>query len=469
MSARLYVGDGSGPAVRPRASTTVVLRMAVARRTRWPATGLAAAPKTQFRPFPVRRERRPRGRLYRLDLRDSSLLGTLPCLSQNLDWSLVTIRAVGKSVSVQRWLTRCFYTLLIVANLAACSQMKVIRQITIDADIASDPFSIVRADDGGFLVAVQSTSPKALKIDGDGNISWWFEQPNTSGLFSIGMVTSLPDGGAIVCGARATGGKDSAMLPGFVIRLDASGREIARLDPGAPNFKGRIFYDVMTCAPWGDGFAISVIEPVNDEIATKFNPYANGRTAVKRLTSDLSLDWSKHLKVGGLGSPTRPRPLELPSGDLVFPSGQGIYILNTTGGLLAEASMEHCQWVRSASKTQRLRFVCLGDSPMSPATVVEYDGSLRIRKRTELIGSQGLPMVAETVDDGYLAAQNGSNSRGPEVAIFDINGKQTRKYSFPHGGVQDIVPAQKGTRQVVILRYIITNTHFAPNISWLAY
>lgn len=48
MSARLYVGDGSGPAARPQASTTVMLRMAVAPRTRWPATGLAAAPQTQF-------------------------------------------------------------------------------------------------------------------------------------------------------------------------------------------------------------------------------------------------------------------------------------------------------------------------------------------------------------------------------------------------------------------------------------
>jgi hypothetical protein len=366
-------------------------------------------------------------------------------------------------------LKKLLYTFLLLINITAFGQIRPIHEETLDQGISADPFSIVPANDGGFFLALQSTPSPVSKLDAKGKVLWRFNGPSSIEYLEIKMITALPDGGLIVCGSRGSGGANFKMLPGFVIRLDPSGREIARLDPGAPNFKGRIFYDVMTCVPWGDGFAISVIESVNDEATTNFNPYTDGRTAVKRLDSNLSLKWSKPLKVGGPGWPTHINPLELPSGDLVFPSGQGIYILNATGIVLAEAPMKNCRWVRSVSKTRRLTFVCLGDSLASPATVVEYDESLQIKKRTELIGSLGLPIVAETDDEGYLAALNGSNSKGPDITKFDSSGNNTGRFSFSQGSLQDMAPTPKGTRQVAILRSVISKGHFAPNISWLSY
>ena len=107
-----------------------------------------------------------------------------------------------------------------------CSGPSIEKRVTLD--ITATAISLVQVAGGGYFVAVEPAV--VFKLDNNGNVQWKFEQASNNVVNRLTMVSALADGGAIICGERHAI-KDSVVtqFPGFVIRLDAHGKEVARL------------------------------------------------------------------------------------------------------------------------------------------------------------------------------------------------------------------------------------------------
>ena len=278
------------------------------------------------------------------------------------------------------------------------------------------------------------------------------------------MVTALSDGGALVCGVRNSPAPALKPLPGFIVRLNSSGKEVRRLDPGRPGFVGDPFYKTMTCAPWGDGYVMSAMEAADKGKAGGFDPFDNGIVTIRRLASDFSVIWSKPAAVGAFALPTAMAPRELASGELLFPSVGHIYLIAQDGRVIDEKAMGTCRPVRTQINHGETAFVCDDYSVAGTPEIVYYDAKLDIVKTQHVIGGSGLPIVSALPDGGFFATFGGPASAGPIVTLHDPAGHPVGTYIFPDGTLCDSIPNGDG---VIVLRTVTGKGYPMPGISWI--
>jgi hypothetical protein len=113
------------------------------------------------------------------------------------------------------------------------------------------PLSTKQTSDGGFVV---TASRWVIKVDHEKNVAWTFEQPFQRGL-ATDLVNSVPleDGSVMVCADRRQlpgAPPPHERFPGFPIKLDSSGKEIARYDPISGSRDKWPYIETMACGSW---------------------------------------------------------------------------------------------------------------------------------------------------------------------------------------------------------------------------
>src|SRR5450631_4300079 len=120
------------------------------------------------------------------------------------------------------------------------------------------PRRLERAQDGGLLVLME-TPAVLVKLDIQGERKWSYQETG-EGVPRIRSAVSDINNSVILCIARSGGERNMYEMPSSVVRLDASGREIARLDSGTANITGGPFYKVTACERWGDGYLVTATD-----------------------------------------------------------------------------------------------------------------------------------------------------------------------------------------------------------------
>jgi hypothetical protein len=368
-----------------------------------------------------------------------------------------------------------FQSATVIASLlvpvSAWSALSTEREITLQPDASTTPTSIERTPDGGYLVMLDAYPPVLIKLGANSQKQWSFSERD-SGAWnsSLSMATSDRDGGVVICGGRYGGPENQEEMPGFVIRLNNKGREVARLDPLKMSIEGGPFFGVASCAPWGDGYVL-----VATSIRQRGQPGDEGiwssypiQSVVFRLAPDLSVLWRKPLLVQVNPGGRNEAPREMPGGDVVIPAFSRIVRLDKNGILKAQANLLACTWLRSVLIDARLRFACHFRQPPSAFTLLEYDNSFRIVSEISMGDEdEDLAAVCE-MSDGRLALLGTSRS-GPFVQLYSSLGKAIEIYKFPihvsNGGIGDGVP--NGPSELVVVHFTNQGDHLRSIVSWM--
>ena len=359
----------------------------------------------------------------------------------------------------RRFIVKAVLAMPFLAFAVACGGPRCVEEVPIDLGLSSLPVAIIPAADAGYFVPVQSAPVRLLKTDQGRRVKWSFAPsfgPDVTVQFS--MATALRDGGVLICGSRHSFAPNRHLLPGFLIRLDAAGHEVSRLDPLSPGYSGPAFYQPIACSPWGNGFVMSSLQ-IPEGSQTDFDLYRNSAVTVNRLSGDFSTIWGRAIHVGGVGEPTAMAPKELPSGDLIFPSEENIVLLDQSGNVKAQAAMGMCRWVRSTIDDQALRFGCVDDSVEPHTTIVEYDNALGVIGRLQLIGATGFPIIAKLNGSGYFTFDEAENYKR-RVAHYGADGRLVGQSSFSAGVHKDVAVSKDGLA-VISISAIQTGDHFS--------
>jgi hypothetical protein len=346
---------------------------------------------------------------------------------------------------------------LVQASLATVASALVPQhEILLMEKVPTLPVRIERVADGGYLVLLDTNPNVLLKLDSAGQSVWSFEMhTDENAKAQFVRVSAEANGDALLCVAR-NGAWD---LPSAMIRLNSQGREIARIDAQSTAIEGGPIYAISSCLRWGSGYVIVANEKRPSGAPDDYGKMSRFpfHTVVLRLRSDFTVEWRKAF--AGLASPpgTPAGPKVLRGGDLIIPVADGIFRIDPSGTLKAQAKLGPCTWLRTINDDPRLRLACTRRfaKEIASTTIVEYDELLNIKNEIALYDNVGVPAVCELANGNFALLANDS-PKAPFVQIYSAQGKALDKYRFPtyasEGMVVDGLPIS--ATEFIVLRLI---------------
>lgn len=360
--------------------------------------------------------------------------------------------------------------LLLVSSVYALSLKKNVAPLGKESGA---PRSLALAQDGGLLVLME-TPAVLVKLGIQGENKWSYHV-NGEGVARIRSAASDINNGVILCITRLGGLQNVFDMPSAVVRLDANGHEIARLDSGIAPITGGPFYRVAVCQRWGDGYlviakdkkSIQVTGPNGKQLADWTYP----GTLIK-LREDLSVEWRKEVDLhADVVAPSGGIKI-LPNGEVAVPGFDRLTIVDTEGNVKAETKTGACRWLQTELPDHRIRMACNDQELAAASVITEFDSSLKVLSKITLgTKNYGLAIVAE-MRSGVFGLL-GADEHGPFVSTFAAQGGiATSTYRFPsefpeyasRGGIADCLPI--GPSSLVVLRFVDKNSA-TPTVSWV--
>lgn len=175
-----------------------------------------------------------------------------------------------------------FLTILLgIVMISSCSkagELEVLKTVYIESGSVVDPKTIVKTNDGGFIIAGRLNEKAwVVKIDGEGNVKWRYMPPPREGVpadrqnYEYESAAVMPDDSVFLCaGVPETEEKNfgSALL----LHLDKNGKVISQQYLHPEGFKGGGF---GRCMPWQGGLvAVGGTVILNRRPSTPENPGA---------------------------------------------------------------------------------------------------------------------------------------------------------------------------------------------------
>jgi hypothetical protein len=339
------------------------------------------------------------------------------------------------------------------------------------------PRSLGRAQDGGLLVLME-TPAVLVKLDIQGEKQWSYRESG-EGVLRIRSAVGDINNGVILCISRWGGERNVHEMPSSVVRLDASGREIARLDSGTASITGGPFYKVALCERWGDGYLVIATNrksvQVTDPRGRQLSDWAYPGVMIK-LREDFSIEWRKELELHADDVSTTGGIKALANGDAVIAGFDRITIIDGAGNVKEQTTitkMTVCMWLRTEVPDHRIRMACNEQERAASSVIIEFDSSLKTVSRLAL-GSKnnGLAIVCE-MQTGLFGLL-GADEQRPFVSTFPAQGGAAiSTYRFPSsfpeyaspGNIADCLSI--GPSSLAVLRSIDKNSA-TPIVSWLS-
>jgi hypothetical protein len=338
------------------------------------------------------------------------------------------------------------------------------------------PRRLERAQDGGLLVLME-TPAVLVKLDIQGEKKWSYRESG-EGVLRIRSAVSDTNNSVILCIARLGGERNVYEMPNSVVRLDASGREIARLDSGTANITGGPFYKVAACERWGDGYLVIATNrksvQVTDPSGKQLNDWTYPGVIIK-LRQDFSIEWRKELELHVDDVSTTGGIKILANGDAVIAGFDRITIVDRAGNVKEQTTITKktvCMWLRTEVPNHRIRMACSEQERAASSVIIEFDSSLKTVSTLALgTKNNGLAIVCE-MQTGVFGLL-GADEQRPFVSTFSAQGgAATSTYHFPSsfpgyaspGGIADCLPI--GPSSLAVLRSIDKNSA-TPIVSWL--
>jgi hypothetical protein len=185
---------------------------------------------------------------------------------------------------------------LFMTNVAISKDLAITREVIIPREGAwpNEPNIIVRADDGGFILA---GGPWVIKIDADGKVLWRYVRDKLIADYT-GAV-AMPDGTTFLCGSmQLLGGREFS--PSIFTHLDASGNLLNeqlifpqnKAEHGGSHFDG--------CVRWGSGIAVvgrihNVLRQASGSGSAFTAPLVEKYYWLMMLDSDGKVQWEKQI------------------------------------------------------------------------------------------------------------------------------------------------------------------------------
>jgi hypothetical protein len=304
----------------------------------------------------------------------------------------------------------------------------VAREVMLQRENGAAPLAIEQFSDGGLLVVLDTLPSTIIKLGADGGTKWAYENPIKNS--RIRMAMPEVTGGVVFCLDRKSGPKNFQQEASIVIKLDATGREIKRLDSGMLDAASAPFYAVSGCLAWGTGYAVIAKEA---DASGAGGPGAMRYTgAIIRLNPDLSIAWRKSVEIRANPIASSGGPRVLANGDLIFVGMDRLFRLDGNGSMRAEAAVPACKWLRTEKVDDRIRLACSRLDPPTSATILEFDLTLKVINK-QALGNEdfGLATVCE-LPDGRFGLLGNDGTKGPFVQIYSPDGQALSKYKFSH-------------------------------------
>jgi hypothetical protein len=266
-----------------------------------------------------------------------------------------------------------------------------------------DPHAVVELTETSALIT-------AVRVEGGG----------------IAMLTSS-NNEVILCIARLGGERNIYEMPSSVVRLDSSGREIARLDSGTANIAGGPFYKVAACERWGDGYlviatnrkSVQVTDPSGKQLSDWMYP-----GVIIKLREEFSIKWRKELEVYADDVGTTGGIKVLANGDAVITGFDRITIVDGAGNVKEQTTITKktvCMWLRTEVPDHRIRLACNEQERAASSVISEFDSSLKTVSRLTLgTKNSGLAIACE-MENGVFGLL-GAEEQRPFVSTFPAQG-----------------------------------------------
>jgi len=333
-----------------------------------------------------------------------------------------------------------------------------------------------RAQDGGLLVLME-TPAVLVKLDIQGEKKWSYRESG-DGVLRIRSAVSDANNSVILCVAHRGGAHNVFEMPTSVVRLDASGREIARLDSGTANITGGPFYKVAACERWGDGYLVIATNrksvQVTDPSGKQLSDWTYPGVMIK-LREDFSIEWRKELELDMDDVSITGGIKVLANGDAVIAGFDRITIVDGAGDVKEQTTITKttsCMWLHTEVPDHRIRMACNEQDRPASSVIIEYDSSLKTVSRIALgTKNNGLAIVCE-MQSGVFGLL-GAEEQRPFVSTFPAQGGAAiSTYRFPSsfpeyaspGSIDDCLPI--GPSSLAVLRDIDKNSA-TPIVSWL--
>jgi hypothetical protein len=338
------------------------------------------------------------------------------------------------------------------------------------------PRRLERAQDGGLLVLME-TPAELVKLDVQGEKKWSYREGG-EGVSRIRSAVSDTNNGVILCIARLGGERNIYEMPSSVVRLDASGREIARLDSATAGITGGAFYKVAACERWGDSYLVIAANrksvQVTDPRGKQLSDWTYPAVMIK-MREDFSIEWRKEWELHADDVGTTGGIKVLANGDAVIAGFDRITTVDGAGNVKAQtttAKTTVCMWLRTLIPDHRIRMACNERERAAASVIIEFDSSLK-KVGVLALGTKnnGLAMVCE-MQTGVFGLL-GADEHGPFVSTFSgQGGAATSTYHFPNsfpeyaspGSIADCLPI--GPSSLAVLRFVDKNSA-TPIVSWL--
>jgi hypothetical protein len=383
------------------------------------------------------------------------------------------------AASVLSWSLFGRFALLqtLVAILTSSSlALSLVRDVAPLGTEGAAPRRLERAQDGGLLVLME-TPAVLVKLDIQGEKTWSYRATG-EGIPRIRSAVSDINNSVILCVAPLGGVRNVFEMPASVIRLDASGREIARLDSGTANIPGGPFYKVTSCERWSDGYLVTATDrksvQVTDPHGKELTDWTYPEVLIK-LRGNLSVEWRKEIDLHSDQVGTTGGVKSLANSDAVIAGFDRITIVDGAGNVKAQTKTKNttvCMWLRTELPDHRIRIACNERERAASSVIVELDSSLKTVSRLALgTKNDGLAIVCE-MQNGLFGLL-GADEQRPFVSTFPAQGgAATSTYHFPSsfpeyaspGSIADCLPM--GPSSLAVLRSIDKNSA-TPIVSWL--
>ena len=263
---------------------------------------------------------------------------------------------------------------------AARDPFEVTREVVLESGTGTQPSSIDRAPDGGYIVtgAFANLRNVVIKTDARGNTEWRYVLPSVVDVGDasprIYRALAMTSGHWLLCGDLDEGGD----RVGLLVELDDKGKLVSRREL-VPQVEGGYTFNMMrSCVRWDAGFVLLAF-------ARKFAAPEQRAYWVTSLGEDGGFQWERLITASLTNVHGFSRPRILGNGELIFSAWQsavgGPYAtellrVDSMGRVAQQRTIDGVYWlVRApdASKPIRLMSVFAGDDNTKSLVTLDRD------------------------------------------------------------------------------------------------
>jgi hypothetical protein len=352
-----------------------------------------------------------------------------------------------------------------IASLAASDaprgSLHIEREVVLSAGHSISPNIIVRAPDGGYIVAggdnESNTEAWAIKVSSEGKTVWeyldgtpesWAD--HKSGINQFHGAVVLADGSTLLCGVKEINRRSFGLLTHIGLHGEVIDQQY--LNPrGDQSYRSSI----RRCLRWGDGVVL---------LGRAFIPTVPGAGWLVRLEQSGKVAWETTDEEASSADDA----LELPDGDLVvcaWSPAARLVRLNSKGEVVARHPLSgEATFMRPLFKSSTMR-IAMSDIDSGAKSFLEFDTDLHEISHSQHSEQLGITRGYE-LPDHSLILFGAINDRGGTASVGRMELGSTLK-NYPllplhqSGVVKDAVPTGK-PHEYALVRISVTPVPGSP-------